>query len=176
MAVATRIAFFCKDGMLKQKYYTFEYFGGFALSQKVKCINSLHKEISLDETSNILEVSRKSENLIGNLLSAFNLKIRIKENYYPVECLYQSSKVFNSIQYKETLTMLPGDAKRYVKDKVETNKLILSKFDLFGMEFPLNPPSFFYDYLYILLKTWTTPNNYIIKFLYKQVGLIKIYK
>ena len=50
MAQATRIAFICKDGKLYQKYYTFEFFGGFALSQKHKTIKSFHNEIIDDLT------------------------------------------------------------------------------------------------------------------------------
>ena len=68
MAQSTRMAFFCKGNKLYFKYYTFEYFGGFALSQKRKTIESFHNVIKQDNTQEILEVSRKNENILGNML------------------------------------------------------------------------------------------------------------
>lgn len=145
MAKATRMAFICKDNKLYFKYYTFEYFSGFAITQKRKSIESFHNAIKKDNIFNILEVSRKSENELGNMLSAFNLKI----NNYPVECIYQSSKVFGDTQYKECLSMLPADAKKYIREKVEANKFSLTGFTYNNFNFPLEPKSLFYDYLYI---------------------------
>lgn len=150
MAVATRMAFISKDNKLYFKYYSFEYFSGFAITQKRKSIESLHNTIKKDDIINILEVSRKNENQLGVLLSAFNLKIKIDNNSYPVECLYQSSKVFGNIQYKECQFMEPVDAKRYVKEKMEQYSLNLTQFRFGDLIFPLNPKSLFYDYLYIL--------------------------
>lgn len=145
MAKATRMAFICKDNKLYFKYYTFDYFSGFAITQKRKSIESFHNAIKKDYILNILEVSRKSENELGNMLSAFNLKI----GNYPVECIYQSSKVFGDTQYKECLSMLPADAKKYIKENVEANKLSLTSFKYNNLIFPLEPKSLFYDYLYI---------------------------
>ena len=85
------------------------------ISQKRKSINSFHNVIGKDGITNILEVSRKNENELGVLLSAFNLMVSIDDKKYPVECLDQSSKVFNDIQFKECQHMQPSDAKRYVK-------------------------------------------------------------
>ncbi len=150
MAQSTRMAFFCKDNKLYFKYYTFEYFGGFALSQKRKTIESFHNVIKQDNTQEILEVSRKNENILGNMLSAFNLMIKINNESFPVECLYQSSKVFNGIKYSECLLIPPLEAKRYVQDKVEQSNLTLTSFELNNQTFPLEPKSLFYDYLYIL--------------------------
>ena len=149
MAVSTRMAFICKDNKLYFKYYTFEYYNGFAISQKRKSIESFHNIIKNDGINNILEVSRKNENIIGQMLSAFNLMIKIGNDRFPVECLYQSSKVFGNIQFKQCLTMHPIDAKRYIKEKVKELSLSLSEFRFNEMRFPLNPKSLFYDYLYI---------------------------
>lgn len=149
MAVATRMAFICKNKELYFKYYTFEFFGGFAISQKRKTIESFHAAIKKDSINNILEVSRKNENYLGVLLSAFNLLITIDNKKYPVECVYQSSKIFDDIQYKECLYMMPADAKKFVKEKVETNNFSLTGFRFRNIVFPLKPNSLFYDYLYI---------------------------
>lgn len=150
MAQATRMAFISKDNKLYFKYYTFEYFSGFAISQKRKTIEAFHKVIREDGINNVLEVSRKNENEIGAKLSAFNLMISVENKSYPVECIYQASKVFNDIQYKECQYMEAKDAKRYVKEKMDSNKLTLTSFKFGDKVFSNYPKSLFYDYLYIL--------------------------
>lgn len=150
MAQAIRPAFICIDNKLYQEYYTFEFFAGFSLSQKRKTIDSFHNVIKSRGIINILEVSRKNENELGVKLSAFNLKININNTKYPVECIYQASKVFNDLKFTECLDMYPGDAKKYVKGKAEDLNLFLSGFNCFGKEFPLEPKSLFYDYLYVI--------------------------
>ena len=60
MAVATRMAFICEGDKIYFKYYTFEYFGGFAITQKRKTIESFHNTIKKESAFNILEVSRKN--------------------------------------------------------------------------------------------------------------------
>ena len=149
MAKATRMAFICKDDKLYFKYYTFDYFGGFAISQKRKNISSFHNVINQDGIDNILEVSRRNENELGVRLSAFNLIITLDNIQYPVECLYQSSKVFGNIRYEECKNMKPYEAKKFIKEKVDKDKLALSHFDFNNKIFPLDPKSLFYDYLYI---------------------------
>lgn len=150
-ARAIRPAFFCIENSLYKQNFEFDYFGGFAESQKQKCISSFHDEIQKRNSSaKILEVSRKSPNILGNLLSAFNLNITIKDYVFTVESLYQASKVFGSLQFIECLNMEPGDAKRYVKHKVSSFNLSITEFNLFGRKFPILPTSIFYDYLYVL--------------------------
>lgn len=150
MAQATRMAFISKDNKLYFKYYTFEYFSGFAISQKRKTIEAFHKVIREDGINNVLEVSRKNENEIGAKLSAFNLMVSVENKSYPVECIYQASKVFNDIQYKECQYMEAKDAKRYVKEQIDSNKLSLTSFKFGDKVFSNYPKSLFYDYLYIL--------------------------
>lgn len=149
MAQATRMAFICNDNRLFYKYYTFEYFGGFAITQKRKNIQSFHNAINLEHSYKILEVSRKNENELGIMLSAFNLMITIDDENYPVECIYQASKVFGDIQFEQCQFMLPAEAKRFVKENVESQKLSITKFKFRNINFPLEPKSLFYDYLYI---------------------------
>ena len=76
--------------------------------------------------------------------------ITLNGKSFPVECIYQSSKVFGNQQFKECLDFTPKDAKNYVKEKMYNEKLILTEFNLLGVSFPLEPKSYFYDYLYIL--------------------------
>ena len=148
MSKSTRMAFICDD-KLYYKFYTFEFASGFAISQKRKNINSFHEEIKKDGIVNVLEVSRKNENEIGILLSAFNLMLTIENKKYPVECIYQSSKRFGDVQYNECQYMDPAEAKKYIKEKVENNNLCLTEFRFANKSFSLNPKSMFYDYLYI---------------------------
>ncbi|WP_139452439.1 DUF6977 family protein [Campylobacter armoricus] len=70
----------------------YDYFGGFASSQKQKCIISLHSEIKKEYPKvKILEVSTKSPNKdLGIRLSAFNLKL----DGICIEDIFQTSKVF----------------------------------------------------------------------------------
>lgn len=126
----------------------FKFYTGFALSQKQKSIISLHEQILKKyPNSNILEVSRKSENPLGILLSAFNLKLNINGNSYPIENIFQSSKVFSlGGPYKDLLQVHPRDAKRDERLK-SSGKLIA--FELNGNTWELEPKTMFYDWLYI---------------------------
>lgn len=126
----------------------FKFYTGFALSQKQKSIVSLHEQILKKyPNSNILEVSRKSGNPLGILLSAFNLKLNINGNSYPVENIFQSSKVFSlGGPYKDLLQVHPREAKRDERLK-SSGKLIA--FELNGNTWELEPKTMFYDWLYI---------------------------
>lgn len=152
---AIRPVFIALEDTVSVQNYQFDFYGGFSLEQKRKSINSFHKVIKANIDIPILEVSRKSDNLLGNKLSAFNLVITIKEKQIPVECIYQASKVFGDKQFKECLSMNPGDAKKYVAQMVSDNDLTLTGFNLFGKSFPLYPFSLFYDFLYI----WALSQN-----------------
>lgn len=146
-----KLAFIVKENRIIEKEYEFDFFGGFAITQKQKTIESFHLSISLKDTYNILEVSRKSKNQLGNQLSAFNLLITINNNKYPLECVYQSSKIFNrTIQFYECLTLTPLESKKLVQTKVKEFGLVLSGFNFFGIEFPISPSTLFYDYIYVL--------------------------
>ena len=147
----SKLAFIVKNNRIYEKEFTFDFFGGFSLSQKQKTIDAFHISIAKEGIDDILEISRKSKNPIGNLLSAFNLMLDINNHKYPLECVYQSSKVFNyNIQFNEALMLSPFEAKKLIKNEVENRKLILTGFNCFGIEFPLNPTTIFYDYIYVL--------------------------
>ncbi|MDR2822650.1 MAG: hypothetical protein LBV58_03775 [Acholeplasmatales bacterium] len=146
----SKLAFIVKNNKIFEKVFTFDFYGGFAISQKQKTIDAFHSEIAKYGDFKVLEISSKSRNPIGNALSAFNLLLDIKGNKYPVECIYQSSKVFNdNIQYKNLLYATPPVAKKTIQDNVFTMELELISFNCFGKVFPLNPVTFFYDYIYV---------------------------
>lgn len=128
----------------------FQYFSGFSVSQKQKSIKSLHEIIRLvNKDIRVLEVSTKSPDSIGVELSAFNLRFYDKNsgNEYPLENVFQSSKVFeHGGPYRDLLEVHPRDAKRDERLK-SSGELIC--FSLNGEDWELEPKSMFYDWIYM---------------------------
>ena len=123
--------------------YKFEWNGGFAVSQKRKNIKALHESIERSTGEKSLEISTKSEVNLGSSLSAFVLKL----DGVLIECIYQSSKVFeNGGPYRDLLNMKPKDAKR---DERLQNSGKLIAFNYNGFEWSLRPVTAFYDYIYV---------------------------
>ncbi len=142
--MAERPAFFIHQGSVVSGSYTFEWFPGFAVSQKQKSIESLHHAImEADAGAKPLEISTKSKELIGTKLSAFRLKL----NGYALETVFQSSKVFeNGGPYLELLEVPPREAKR---DERLRGSGDLRAFRYQDERFPLLPKTVFYDFLYL---------------------------
>lgn len=128
----------------------FNWSPGFSLTQKQKSIRSLHESAAIKfGISNILEVSTKSNIKLGVNLSAFNLKNSFVHSFenYPVENIFQSSKVFAyGGPYKDLLQLSPAHAK---KDSRLRESGSLTGFSFFGENWPLEPVSAFYDWIYI---------------------------
>ena len=142
--MAKRPAFFVRQGKVISEMYSFEWYSGFAVSQKQKSIKSLHNEImKANINANPLEISTKSKETIGIKLSAFNLKI----NNYTLENIFQSAKVFeNGGPYLDLLNVSPKEAKR---DERLHRSGILKAFRYQNEDFPLIPQTVFYDFIYI---------------------------
>jgi len=128
----------------------FQWYAGMSTKQAQKSIDSLHeaaeKRLQVDK---VLEISSKSRDPIGVKLSAFNLMIRTKkyDQEFSVECAFQSAKVFeHGGPYKDIRRMTSREAKGDPRLK-ESGKLVA--FRLFGVEWPLEPKTAFYDWLYI---------------------------
>ncbi len=136
----------------KEKYiaqnYEFTFYPGFSYSQKEKNITSLHNAFLLKNPDlKILEVSTKSPEFLGRELSAFNLKYSIDGKAYPLECVFQSSKVFEKGgPFPGLLSLQPNEAKK--SPLLQDNGKLIG-FKLNDMLFPLTPTTFFYDWLYI---------------------------
>lgn len=132
---------------------------GFAVSQKRKGIKLVHECFMRSFKGNEpLEVSSKSELELGQALSAFNLK---DENEYTVERLFQSSKKFrDGGPYMDILDMRSSKAK---KDERLRSSGPLVSFVYQNQEYPLQPTTAFYDWLYIntLLKNKNLVNDLI---------------
>ena len=132
----------------QEELVSFQFNPGFSIVQKQKNIRNIHEAfISKHNEAKILEISTKSEQPTGVQLSAFNLLISVGGIRTSVESAFQSSKVFEcGGPYTEILIQPSYIAK---KDPRLKTSGALKKFDLDGQEFPLEPKTFFYDWLYI---------------------------
>lgn len=136
--------------LVSTHHVEFQWSPGMAKSQAQKSIDSLHaqakKQLHVDS---VLEISSKSKDDEGVRLSAFNLMIKTVryEREFSLECAYQSSKVFErGGPFKDLLKARSIDAKRDPRLN-EHGRLI--KFQFFGTDWPLEPRTAFYDWLYI---------------------------
>lgn len=154
-----------KDNVLYEEHECkFQYFSGLAVSRKKLNIESLHKEIHIAEPkAKILEISTKSSDDIGIQLSAFNLTWKLNGKEYPVECIFQGCKKFlGGGPYRDLIIGKPLDAKRDLRLKESG---VLQCFIFRKQMWPLNPKSFFYDYLYLnALSTHTELHEKLLEF------------
>jgi hypothetical protein len=128
----------------------FEWFPGMALSQAQKSVESLHDATrEAAGVQRILEISTKSKQDLGVQLSAFNLKIRTLkyQREFSVECAYQASKVFE--RGGPFTDLLGGTSLEAKRDPRLTQNGRMTKFVFFKQEWPLEPRTAFYDWLYI---------------------------
>lgn len=142
--MARRPVFYVKGKYIIKQDVEFTWYSGFAITQKQKCIRSLHENIcQCDASLNPLEISTKSGNELGRCLSAFNLKL---DGTY-LENVFQSSKVFeHGGPFRDLLQVSPKDAKH--DERLQTSGGLVA-FDYDGMRFPLEPKTVFYDYIYL---------------------------
>lgn len=142
--MAERPVFFLSRGRVTSKSYSFEWFPGFSASQKRKSIDSLHRAVlQASPSARPLEVSTKGGEPLGVRLSAFQLRLdgRTLEN------IFQSSKVFqDGGPYPDLLDVPPRDAKRDPRLRASGP---LTAFRFQGADFPLEPKTAFYDYIYL---------------------------
>jgi hypothetical protein len=135
----------------------FRWYPGFAKSQLQKSIASLHKAAEGEGIAPILEISGKSTSTLGVSLSAFNLPLKTTNGQtLSVECAYQGSKVFeNGGPYQDLYSVSSRTAKT---DERLRNSGELIAFDFFGEDFPIEPQTAFYDWLYLTALWQKNPN------------------
>ena len=128
----------------------FKFYYGFSQKQKILSVKSLHDAFKQDNPQmNLLEVSSKSENPLGVKVSAFNLKFFHKESgkIFSVENAFQGSKVFESGgSYVDLFDKSSREAKK--DNRLKTSGQLI-EFNFFDKIFPLEPRTYFYDWLYI---------------------------
>ena len=135
---------------VSERYYEFEWFPGFAPSQKRKCVAALHGAVRREKPdARVLEVSRRSEIEAGIALSAFNLKLPVDGTPCTVESVFQAGKVFEDGvgPFPELRTRDP----KLVRDVVRARSAghPLAAFETDGVRWPLLPRTAFYDWLYL---------------------------
>lgn len=150
MAVRPLFLPFVEAPFWKSKDISFHWFAGLSAAQKRKSVRSLH-DAALDMTgaSRILEVSSKSELELGVRLSAFNLKVHHPTvGVIPFEAAFQGSKTFlHRGQLGEAYGSAPREAKALAQSIDRNDELV--GFTWSGELWPLEPKSWFYDWLYI---------------------------
>ncbi len=137
------------EHLVKEVQVDFEWNPGFTSTQKKKNIVAIHEAAAIKGFYPLLEISTKSEKSIGQRLSAFNLMITTHKNKrtFSVESAYQSSKVFeHGGPFIDLLKKPSIEAKRDIRLKKSGN---LIAFYFFRKEYPLEPKTIFYDWLYI---------------------------
>ena len=135
---------------VEERHYEFEWFPGFAPSQKRKSVASLHGAVRREKPdARVLEVSRRSEIEAGVALSAFNLKLPVDGTPCTVESVFQAGKVFEDGvgPFPELRTREP----KLVRDVVRARSAghLLAAFEADGVRWPLLPRTAFYDWLYL---------------------------
>lgn len=122
---------------------------GFAASQKKKNISALHEAGARAGYAPLLEVSTKSDEMLGQRLSAFNLKVKSTAlGAMPLEQAFQGSKIFDRGGPFTDLYTVENvrDAKR---DARLRESGILRGFRFDDVSFPSEPKTAFYDWLYV---------------------------
>lgn len=136
-------------------YVEFDWFPGFALSQKRKCEIGLHQNFLLSyPQEKILEISGASIYHLGSMLSAMKLSKRTSRGVTSVESAFQSSRIYsdkdNTIGPFPEYLFLPGkECKKNVKEKAGNLHSYCYSFDNEVFYAPDFHISLFYDFLYL---------------------------
>ena len=121
---------------------------GFAPVQKKKNVKALHDAAALAGYTPLLEISTKSDEKVGQHLSAFHLKVHSDHlGEIPLECAFQGSKVFEKGGPYTDLYDVDARAAKRDPRLQESGSLLSFRFD--GLSFPLEPKTAFYDWLYL---------------------------
>lgn len=156
--MANRSVFVASDKapFFKEVIVEFDYFQGFALSQKRKNQIGIHQNFMIFyPNEKPLEISSSSIYRSGFDLSAMNLTKQTKGGLTSVESAFQSSKVFREnsgeiLSFADCLYLSGRECKRKVKEQSQGCELL--HFDFEGVVFPKDTdyhPSLFYDYIYL---------------------------
>jgi hypothetical protein len=138
------------DELVHEVFLAITWHPGFAQSQKEKNITALHGAAALRGMSPLLEISSKSKSERGRHMSAFHMTVPTKAyGRIKLELAFQGSKVFEhggpyTDLYRKGDTEI-GQAKRDPRLQ-ESGRLVGFNFE--GLEFPLEPKTAFYDWLY----------------------------
>ena len=137
-----------QDSLLETREVDFIWHPGLSVSQKQKSITSLHNAAKEQlELCSILEISSKSKIDFGVKLSAFNLCLTNRDDITAsVESFFQGSKVFT--KGGPYIDLYQKSSREAKKDPRIAESGGLLKFNFDNNEWPLKPPTVFYDWLY----------------------------
>jgi hypothetical protein len=156
--------------LVKEMLFAFTWNPGFAPVQKKKNIAALHKAAAAEGFSPLLEVSTKSDETLGQRLSAFSLRVTSREfGDIPLECAFQGSKVFE--RGGPFTDLYSADARAAKRDPRIRASGRLVEFRFEDVVFPIEPQTAFYDWLYI---TAIAPHHDFLKRLEAYAGFTDI--
>lgn len=137
-----------KAPFVRRKPVEFVFCPGFSMEQRKKNVRNLHSAWDAGSGGRVLEVSRASDDPTGYGLSAFQLTIPLTNGRScAVECAFQGVKRFErGGPFPDLLEKSPFEAKKDARLR-ESGRL--TGFSLYGRDFPLDPPTFFFDWLYV---------------------------
>lgn len=156
--------------LVKEVYFSITWHSGFAPTQKKKNILALHQAAARAGYSSLLEISSKSEQKLGQHLSAFHLKVHAESvGDIRMEAAFQGSKVFERGGPYTDLYSAEGKVAKRDPRLHESGRLTSFRFN--GFSFPLEPKTIFYDWLYV---TAIFPHRDWLERLYKYAGFTDI--
>lgn len=149
--MATRPVFevYERQPFVYKRNIDFTFFSGFSPEQKKRSARSLHASyLKVFPDKKILEISRASEEKLGEALSAFNLMIVQKNGIsYSVECAFQAGKCFEKGgPYTDLMSKSSIEAKKDPRLR-SSGEVIGFRFK--NLDFPTEPKTYFYDWLYV---------------------------
>lgn len=157
------------DHLVSERSFNFHWSPGYSATQKKKNVVALHEAARSSGLFPVLEVSTKSEEKLGQRLSAFSLRIKTVLGEMTIESAFQGSKVFAG---GGPYTDLYGlDSRSAKKDERLKNSGQLVGFNFLGQEWPLEPKTAFYDWLYL---TALSPHKEFLRILFKYKGFSDI--
>ena len=133
--------------LVREMPVSFKWVAGLSAAQKRKNVASLHEAAMAQGILKVLEVSTKSGEQLGFELSAFNLMIAGEDGrQITLECAFQGSKVFTEDgPFPDLYQATSREAKQ--DERLRTSGDIQG-FSFYGLEFPSEPKTAFYDWLY----------------------------
>jgi hypothetical protein len=136
--------------LVREVFLPLKWHSGFAAVQKEKNIAALHEAARSRGIAPLLEISSKSKSERGRHMSAFHMTANTRElGPIKLELAFQGSKVFErggpfTDLYRKGAKEI-GQAKRDPRLQ-DSGRLIGFCFE--GIDFPLEPTTAFYDWLY----------------------------
>ena len=133
-----------KDGKICKGFIEFKWESGISVSQKRRSCLHLHSALNVHyDLYPALDISSASPEQLGIDLSAFNLKWNGKT----IECWYQGSKIYSNAGHMKHL--YDCDSLTAKKSMKESNLGKLIGFRLVDTDYPMEPRTVFYDWIYL---------------------------